>query len=71
MDLNEDKVLFGIGTSIVMVGAWALTAALPALAPNLTVIVGGLTGVFAIFAGSHVTAAYVQTKAVPLNDDAK
>ena len=29
MDLNEDKLLMGIGVSVIMVGAWSLTAVLP------------------------------------------
>jgi hypothetical protein len=62
MQLSEDKMLLGIATMVVMVGAWTLTAVFPALAPNFMTLVGALTGVYGVFVGGHVTNSWVQGK---------
>lgn len=60
--LNEEKMGLGIGYAVAMVGAWLTTHWFSGLATSLTTIVGGLTGLYAIFCGAHVTNAWVQSK---------
>lgn len=68
MDLNEDKMILGIGTMILMTGAWILTALLPSLAPNYMTFVGALTGVYTVFVGGHLTNKWIDGKNGPQID---
>jgi 4-hydroxybenzoate polyprenyltransferase len=63
MKIGEDKLGFGIGTSVLMLVGWLMTARWPALQPGLATVIGGLTGVFAIFCGAHVGNKWVDSKA--------
>lgn len=62
MDLGEEKLGLGIACVVLMVGTWLTTNWLPGLATSLTTVVGGITGVYALFVGGHVTNAYFQGK---------
>lgn len=62
MQLDEEKMVFGIGTVLIMVVAWVLTAFIPSLLPSFTTLIGGLTGVYALFTGGHVSQKWVEGK---------
>ena len=62
MKLGEEKLGLGVGLAVTMVCAWATTNWVPGLASSLTTLVGGLTGLYALFVGSHVTNAYLSSK---------
>lgn len=63
MRLNEEKFFFGAVSAVLIIGAWILTAFVTSLAPTLTTVVGGLTGVYALFVGGHVTNRWVEGRA--------
>ncbi len=46
MRYTEEKLIFGIGVSLLMVGAWMVTSKYTALASSLSTIIGGLTAVY-------------------------
>lgn len=52
------KYLLAIGTSVVMVGCWALTGRFPALAPTFGELLGGLLASQAVFSGFNVATKY-------------
>lgn len=62
MDLGEEKVVMGIGTGVILVGAWVVTALMPALAPSFTTITGALLGLYTVFCGGHLTNKWIETK---------
>lgn len=62
MKIAEDKLGLGIGYAVTMVGAWLSTHWFPGLTSSLTTLVGGLTGLYAIFCGAHVTNSWVAGK---------
>lgn len=62
MDLGEDKMVLGIGTMVLMTGAWLATAFFPTLAPNFMTLVGALTGVYTVFCGGHLTNKWIEGK---------
>jgi len=59
---NEEKLIFGVGVGAMMIGAWALTNYWTGLASSLSTLLGGLTAVYAIFAGGHVANKWVDGK---------
>lgn len=60
MDLTEEKMVFGIGTSTVILGAWILTHFFPSLLPTFSTLTGGLIGVYTIFAGGNIANKWVE-----------
>lgn len=62
MNLGEEKLGLGVGCVVMMVGAWLTTNWFHGLQPSLTTLVGGITGIYALFVGGHVTNAWVQSK---------
>lgn len=62
MDISEEKLGFGILIVLLMAGAWVLTYHLGALAPTFSTLVGGFTGVFALFCGGNVMNKWVDGK---------
>jgi len=68
-DVSEEKFILGVIVGVLMVGAWGLTAVFPGLQTNLSTIVGGLTGVYGIFCGGHVTQKWVEGKTADGKDE--
>lgn len=64
MDFTEEKFLFGLGTALALISSWLVTQWMPGLAPSMSTITGGLTAVYAIFAGGSVSSDWVQSKTV-------
>lgn len=62
MDVSEEKLGLGIGCIVMMVGTWVTTHWFPGLATSLTTVVGGITGIYALYVGAHVTNKWVDNK---------
>ena len=62
MRYTEEKLVFGIGTALMMMTSWLLTKRYPELAVSLSTLNGGLMAVYAIFAGAHVSNKWVDSK---------
>jgi len=62
MDLGEEKLVFGIGTAVLMAVAWFVTSHFQSLGVSFGTLIGGLSGVYAIFCGGHVANKWIEGK---------
>jgi hypothetical protein len=58
------KLWYAVGTSVGIIACAGLCAYVPALIPLFDTMVGGLIGVFALYAGANVGAKHVLKKTV-------
>ena len=61
---SSKKLAFGLLSVVLIFAGWAMSAHWSALQPQYMTMVGGITGIFALFVGGNVTNQLVASKHV-------